>query len=192
MTQTELWQFILLLVLIFISRILDQTIGTMRLIFLSKGHKYIVPVLGFFEVLIWALAIGQIMKHLDNIWSYLSYAGGFAAGNYIGMLIEEKLSIGTVLIRIIPKANTDELIDHLRHQGYRVTTAQVEGRSGPSKMLFTIVKRRKAGKVLEAVNNYNPSAFYAIEEVRSVKNESDHLPAPRRIWRVNSFFRKGK
>jgi len=84
------FQWIILPLLIFLARITDQTIGTLRLIFLSKGYRLIAPLLGFFEVIIWLVAVSQIMKHLDNVMSYVAYGAGFAMGNYIGMTIERK------------------------------------------------------------------------------------------------------
>jgi len=107
--SSELFTWVILPVLIFLARIMDVSIGTMRLIFVSKGMKYLAPVLGFFEVTIWLLAIGQIMQHLDNVMCYIAYGSGFAMGNYLGIVLEEKMSIGTVLIRVIPQKDTSQL-----------------------------------------------------------------------------------
>ena len=125
--------------------------------------------LGFFEVTIWLLAIGQIMQHLNNIMCYIAYGAGFAMGNYIGIVLEEKMSIGTVLIRVIPKLNTDKLIDFLREREFAVTTVDVEGMSGKVKMLLSIVNRKHTKEYIEAVNQFNPKAFYTIEDIGSVK-----------------------
>ena len=89
-SDTWFFTWILLPALIFLARILDQSIGTLRLIFLSKGMKYIAPFLGFFEVIIWLLAVGQIMQHLDNWLCYVAYGAGFAMGNFIGITLEER------------------------------------------------------------------------------------------------------
>ena len=104
------FQWIILPLLIFLARITDQTIGTLRLIFLSKGYKFIAPFLGFFEVIIWLLAVSQIMKHLDNVMCYVAYGSGFAMGNFIGMAIEQKLSLGSVIIRLILKERIMNLL----------------------------------------------------------------------------------
>ena len=133
--SSDLFVWVLLPLLIFLSRVLDVSIGTMRLIFVSKGFKILAPMLGFFEVTIWLLAIGQIMQHLNNIMCYIAYGAGFAMGNYIGIKKKKKMSIGTVLIRVIPKLNTDKLIDFLREREFAVTTVDVEGMSGKVKML---------------------------------------------------------
>ncbi len=98
----EVYNYVILPLLIAIARIMDVSVGTIRLIFVSRGYKYLAPALGFVEVIIWLLAIGQIMQQLDNFMSYIGYGAGFAMGNYIGIILVEKMSIGTVVVRIIP------------------------------------------------------------------------------------------
>jgi uncharacterized protein YebE (UPF0316 family) len=181
------WAWVLLPLLIFFSRILDQTIGTMRLIFVSKGFRHIGPVLGFFEVIIWLLAITQVLKHLYNPVSYIAYGAGFAMGNYLGIRLEERLSIGNVLIRIIPKRDTTALIGHLREEGFGVTAADAEGAMGPVRIVFTIIKRKSAPRVIDIINKYNPHAFYTIEEIKAVKDGYFGVPQKQSIWK--SFFK---
>lgn len=164
----EMYNWVVLPLLIAFARILDVTIGTVRLIFVSRGLKNLAPLLGFLEVIIWLLAIGQIMQQLDNFMSYIGYGAGFAAGNYIGILLVEKMSIGTVVIRIIPRLDTTELIAHLREANYGVTIMDAEGKTGPVKILFSIVKKKDLKDALEIINTHNPNAFYTIEEVQKV------------------------
>jgi uncharacterized protein YebE (UPF0316 family) len=178
----EIYNWVVLPLLIAIARILDVSVGTIRLIFVSRGYKYLAPVLGFVEVIIWLLAIGQIMQQLDNFMSYIGYGAGFAMGNYIGIVIVEKMSIGTVVVRIIPKRDTSNLIAHLREANYAVTVVNAEGRNGPVSMLFSIVKRKDLEGVLKIINIHNPHAFYTIEDVQRV-NEG-HFREPQR----RSFF----
>lgn len=167
-TDHTTFTFVILPVLIFCFRIVDQSIGTIRLIFAAKGMKKLAPVFAFFESFIWLLAIGQIMKHLDNVYCYIAYAGGYAMGNYVGILLEEKLSIGTVVIRVIPKKDTTALIEYLRKQAYGVTVVNVDGMLGPTKMLFTTVRRKEARHVIGIIKQFNPNAFYTIDEVKDV------------------------
>ena len=155
--------------LIFIARIADVSVGTMRLIFISRGLKYLAPIAGFFEVLIWLLAIGQIMRHLSNPICYIAYAGGFAMGNYVGMLIVEKLSLGVVLVRVITEMDAAQLIDSLWAEHYGVTSIDGHGSSGQVKIIFTVVPRREVPKVVSLVKKFNPHAFYTIEEVGFVE-----------------------
>jgi uncharacterized protein YebE (UPF0316 family) len=174
--ETFWWTWVILPFLIFLSRILDQSIGTLRVIFVSKGLKRLAPFFGFFEVIIWLLAVAQVMKHLNNPMSYLAYGAGFAMGNYIGILIEEKLSLGTLLVRVIPKKDTTELISHLRGEGFGVTVVDAEGAKGQVKIIFTIIKRKYVGKVVQAINQFNPNAFYTIEEIKAVKDGYFGIP----------------
>lgn len=167
--NSDLFAWVLLPLLIFISRIMDVSIGTVRLIFVSKGFKYLAPLLGFFEVTIWLVAISQIMQHLNNVMCYIAYGSGFAMGNYFGIVLEEKMSIGTVLIRVMPKFSTEELVKHLREKHFAVTTVDVEGREGKVKMLMSIINRVHANEFIDIVNKYNPRAFYSIEDINTVK-----------------------
>jgi len=113
-SETEIFTWILLPILIFFARVGDVSLGTIRIIFISKGIKYLAPLIGFFEILIWLVAISQIMQNLTNIYYYIFYAGGFATGNLVGIIIEEKLSIGTVAIRIITRKDAEELTNALK------------------------------------------------------------------------------
>jgi len=186
------YAWVLLPFLIFLARIADVSIGTVRLVFVSRGFKYLAPLAGFFEVLIWLLAIGQIMKNLSNPICYIAYAGGFAMGNYVGMHIAEKLSLGLVLIRVITQKDAGPLVECLRSENYGVTSIDGHGASGEVRVVFTVVPHREVQSVVDLIKKFNPQAFYSIEEVRHV--EKGVFPA-RKYWLNLSLlreFRKGK
>jgi uncharacterized protein YebE (UPF0316 family) len=166
--DSDFFTWIILPLLIFLSRIADQSIGSMRLIFLAKGFKFIAPMLGFFEVIIWLIAVSQIMKHLDNVLCYIAYGAGFAMGNYIGMTLEERISIGTVLVRIIPTLNTDELIYAMRTRNFGLTTIDANGSRGEVKIFISIISRKDLKEYISIINKINPNAFYTIEDVRTI------------------------
>jgi len=191
-TDSEIFAWVVLPALIFLSRIADQTIGTVRLIFLSKGFKFYAPLLGFFEVIIWLLAVTQIIKHVDNVISYVSYGAGFAAGNYIGMIVEEKLSIGKVIIRIIPKYDTKVLLNYMKEQGFGVTRVDAEGSMGKVNVIFSIINRKDLKQLIPAINQFNPHAFYSIEDVRTVKEGIFRTQKKRIIATVHNDTRKIK
>lgn len=170
-SSTFIYAWVLLPSLIFLARVCDVSLGTIRIIFISKGIKYLAPLIGFFEILIWLLAIGQIMQNLTNIYYYFFYAAGFATGNLVGIIIEEKLSIGTVAIRIITRKNADDLIQALRKKHISSTIVDAQGAKGSVKLFFTIVKRQNAKKVISIVKKYNPNAFYSIEDIRQVSKD---------------------
>ncbi len=190
--DTMWWSWVVLPLLIFLSRILDQSIGTLRVIFVSKGLKNIAPFFGFFEVIIWLLAVAQVMKHLNNPMSYIAYGAGFAMGNYIGILIEEKLSLGTVLVRVIPRKDTSALIDELRARNFGVTQIDAEGVMGSKvKILFTIIKRKHVPKVISIINKCNPNAFYTIEDIKAVKEGYFGIPVqPKGIGIREGIFKR--
>lgn len=185
------WAFtwIFLPILIMVARICDVSIGTLRLIFVSKGYKFYAPLLGFFEVIIWLLAIGQIMQHLDNFMCYIAYGLGFATGNYVGIYLEERMSLGTVVLRIIPRTNTTDLIEHLRASSFGVSAVDIEGMTGKLKMLFTIVKRKDLPEALEIIHTYNPTSFYTIEDIRTVSEGYFRMNRGRSGLFNNKMFR---
>jgi uncharacterized protein YebE (UPF0316 family) len=189
----EVFSLVVIPVFIFLARICDVTIGTMRIIFVSRGMKMIAPVLGFVEILIWIVAIGQIFQNLPNPLNYFAYAAGFAAGNYIGMLVEERLAMGLALIRIITQRDATNLIDYLRAAGYGVTVLDAQGKQGPGKVLFSVIKRKSIRDVEDAIHEFNPKAFYSIEDVRRAAEGTFPVtvpgPTPFSFGRV---IRKGK
>jgi uncharacterized protein YebE (UPF0316 family) len=164
--QIDVFAFIILPLLIFFARICDVSLGTIRVIFVARGFRYFAPVLGFFEISIWLLAISQIFQHLDNAFTYLAYAGGFATGTFVGMWLEDKLSIGTVLIRVVTKKDATELVRRLKDKRFGLTTVEARGAVGDVTIILTIVQRTSVPEVVDLVKQFNPHAFYTIEDVR--------------------------
>lgn len=167
--DSELFRWLLLPLLIFLARVVDVSMQTVRIVFVSRGNRILAPLLGFFEVMIWLAAIGQIMRNLDNVLCYVAYGGGFAAGTYIGMLIEEKLAIGTCLVRVITQKDAGALIEALRRADYGVTHVAAEGVRGKVSIVYSVVRRSCIPDVVRIIEEFNPRAFYTIETVRSVR-----------------------
>lgn len=183
-----LFKWVVIPALIVLARIIDVTLDTIRIIYISRGMKYIAPIFGFFEILIWLMAISQIMRNLNNPVYYLAYAIGFATGNLVGIFIEERLAVGRVVLRIITQQNTAELVTHLRSCQYGVTTVDAEGATGPVKLIFTVIDRNKIKSVVKSIHHYNPKAFYSIEDVRLVKEGT--FPPSRTFIDMLLFRRK--
>src|SRR5208337_1266334 len=160
--------YVIVPLLIFCARICDMSLDTIRVIFMSKGIKYLPSFIGFFEVIIWLVAIGQVMNNLTNAVCYIAYGAGFATGTFVGMAIEEKLSLGLTSVRIITKEDPAELMQFLRAHDYGVTNINGEGGTGPVKMVFTIIKRKDLAHVVGIIKEFHPKAFYSVEEVKSV------------------------
>lgn len=184
-----IYAYAILPLLIFLARVIDVSLGTIRIIFISKGFKSLSLIIGFVEVLIWLAAINQIWSHLNNIWLYIAYAGGFAAGNYIGIWLDEKICLGDAMINIITRKNPKNLIQELRKNKYHMTI--IDGKSGTKetgvKIIFSVVKRKELKNVLKIIKETNPNAFFTVEDIRSVR-KNGYLITPHR----RSFNKKPK
>ena len=160
---------------IFFARILDVSLGTLRIMFVSKGFRGKATMLGFVEVLIWIVIVAQIFSNLDNWLNYVAFAGGFAAGNFIGMSIEEKMKMGVQIFRIIVGENNEKLIEALKDENFRVTTLDGEGIYGPVKVIFTVAKRKRWQHLSNVVNEHAPNAFYSVEDVKHVSQMDEEV-----------------
>lgn len=168
--NSDLFVYVVLPILIFLSRIVDQSIGILRIIFATKGFKFPAFLAGFLESLIWLIAIGQIMNHLDNIYCYLAFAGGFATGNVVGIYLEQRLSIGYLMVRVIFQKDSEKTIGLLRDSDFRLTVGDAMGVDQPVKMVFSTIMRSRLKEFLNILNKNNPNAFYTIEDVKMVKH----------------------
>ncbi len=194
MFQDPSIHYYLLPLLIFLSRIADVTLGTIRIIFVSRGMKYLAPIIGFVEVLIWLIAMSQIMQNLADPITYIAYAAGFAAGNYFGIFLENKLAMGIVMMRIITSTNAENLIAHLRSLDYKVTNVTAFDNDGIVEVIFLPLRRREINEVLEVILKHNPKAFYSITDTRNLSQGA--LPVPQKSIllhkRMFRFRRKAK
>lgn len=181
--NSDLFTYGVLPTLIFFSRILDVSIGTIRIVMVSKGQKLWAPILGFFEVLVWLIAISKIFQNLDNWACFIAFATGFAVGNYVGLLIEEKLAVGIVKIQIITKKNAKQLIENLIDAGYGITHHEAQGSTETVSIIYSIINRKQVQKVQDIVTKTNPQAFYSVEDVKSVNQG---------IFHGKTVWRKGK
>ncbi len=193
--DSTLFIYIVMPLLIFLARICDVSIGTLRIIFVSKGKRNIAPILGFFEVLIWITAISKIMENLDNYINFVAYAAGFATGNFVGMIIEEKLAMGILMIRIFAYERGNELVQTLNARGFGATVVEAHGARENIDLIYSIVKRNELANVLDVISLINPKAFYTIEDVKAV-NEGIFTPnKPNSIFPFSNVlrqWRKGK
>ncbi|ASM39700.1 DUF2179 domain-containing protein [Campylobacter sp. RM12327] len=174
--QSDFFRYIGIPILICLARIIDVTLGTIRIILVSKGKKIIAPILGFFEILIWLIAITQVMAHLDGWQNYIAYALGFALGNLFGILLEEKLALGHVVVRIIPKIKAVNLAKMLRNSGYSVSMINANGNEGDINILFVVIKRCEIDNILPLIKENNPWAFYTIEDLRYANLNMINVP----------------
>ncbi|MFO8051167.1 MAG: DUF2179 domain-containing protein [Thermoplasmatota archaeon] len=170
--DTWMFEWVIIPLLICLARIVDVTIGTLRIIFISKGLKRIAPVMGFFEVIIWLVAIGQIMQNLSNIVNYVAYGLGFAIGNYVGIIIENRISIGFVILRVITRRSATNLKEWLRRSGRKYTIVDAASDWGYVNIIYLPLKRKEVRRVVEKVKSFNPHAFYTVEDVRAMSGST--------------------
>lgn len=176
--------------LIFFARVCDVTIGTIRIISLSRGRRFLAPILGFFEVLIWLMAIREIFENTHHVAAFIAYAAGFAAGNFIGLMIEDKIALGHLAVRVITPEDSTDLIRALREAQFGVTSVAAQGQSGAVQLIFMIIERREYERVMEMIGNRHPRAFVSVSDVRSASEGV----FPKQEYRTSLRFprRKGK
>lgn len=169
-------------------RIIDVSIGTVRMILVIRGRRLYAAVLGFFEVIVWLTAITGILSHITNLLNVLAYGVGFAIGNVVGMLIESKMAVGQQVIRFISTDEGDRIIRTLRAKRFGVTEVVASGREGPVGLGFIIVSRKKVPEVVDTISGIDPAAVVTIGDVRQ-SNIVDYYPAMGwKRWRT--FFKK--
>ena len=188
MSDQEIYQYIVLPAIVFFARVCDVSLGTLRIVFVSKGKKNIAPFLGFFELLIWIIVISKLLDNVGNIVGYIAYAGGYATGSYIGMRIEERIALGTQLLKVFSSKDITPLQKCLSEQGFGVTVVEGDGSAGKVKILYTVINRKTFGKVNKLLLEFDPAIFYVIEDVRLVKSgifptTGQNNPFQRLFWR---------
>lgn len=190
-TESFWYTWVLIPALIFIARVADVSIGTIRIVFVSKGLKLLAPLLGFFEIFIWLLAMTKVFENLDNWFYFIAYSAGFATGNYIGLLIEEKLALGYANLHIITQKSGTDLARKLSDEGFGVTWNDANGSRGEVTVIYCVIKRSNFKRVTDIIKKYNPRAFYTIEDIRFANQGVFPM---RTIQRSVGYFpwRKGK
>ena len=151
--------------LIYFARICDVSIGTVRTVFVVSGYRKISVLLGFFEVLIWVFAVGGALKYLPNPFAVIGYAGGYATGILVGMMVEDKLAVGLRMIRIINPDPAVHVADLLRDKGLRVTRIEGSGQKGPVEVSFSVIQRKRVPEIRELLREHAPASFITVERV---------------------------
>ncbi len=181
------FSFFVLPLLIFLARICDVSINTVRIIYVLGGRKFTSTLLGFFESFIWLMAIRQIFEHLDNWICYVAYPAGFAAGIFVGMIIEEKIAYGKVIVRIITRKDVSLLLQYLDENNMRYTHVNAEGPDGHENLVFTVLQRELLEALLEKLKEILPTAFYTVEKVNRAA-ESGAVVEESARWSIASWF----
>ena len=171
----------LLPVMIFFGRICDVTLGTLRIIFVSKGEKYTAPSVGFFEVFIWVVIISQIFSQANSLVAYVAYAAGYAAGNYVGILVENRIAFGYQLLRVYTKKEALELIKVLNSKDIGATFVKGEGAISQVHIVEIVIGRKSLNEVIGIISDFDSKVFYLVEDIRYKKEG---------IFTLKNFARK--
>ena len=156
---------------IFTARVMDMSLDVVRLLMLMRGKKVIASIVGFVEVSIFIVALGQALSGgLDDPGKIFAYAGGFATGNFIGSLVEEWLAVGHLSMQVFPSPeNVEMLCQRFREAGFGVTTVSGCGRSGERTILFVHLKRKDLKRATEILDQVQPGTFFNISDSRAVR-----------------------
>jgi uncharacterized protein YebE (UPF0316 family) len=154
--------------IIFALRVSDMSLDTLRMFFVMRGRKSLAWVVGFFQALVFVIAITRVLGNLDNPLTIVSYAAGFATGNVVGMLLEERLAIGHIHLRIISPRRGSAIASRLREEGYAVTEIPARGKDGMVTLLNCSVFRRNVIRVDRIIQEVDEEAFVTAEEIHPV------------------------
>lgn len=159
-------------ILIFLARICDVSLGTLRTLLMITGHRFLAVVFGVAEVTVWILAVGGVMSYLSHPMAVVGFAGGFGVGVLTGMLLEEKLALGYRMVRVISNLPTIDISSLLRAEGFRVTRVDGSGMSSPVEIAFLVIPRKQLPHVRKLLKEHAPEAFHSVERVDSAQSSN--------------------
>ncbi len=165
------WNILTSSLLIFLARVTDVSLGTLRYSSVVQGRKYAAAMFGFVEVLLWITVVSRVVTHLTSPAYYIAFALGFASGQLVGVTIEQWLGHGARIIRVFTRMGK-ELATELRNQGMIVSVFRGEGRDGPVDMLFIETPRKNLNRVIEIVKQIDPKPFMLIDTANVVSKRS--------------------
>lgn len=160
--------------LIFGLRLIDVSLGTLRIQFLVQGRKRLAGLTAFFESLVWTFAAVQVLGNLDEPLKIVGYAGGYAAGTMLGAAIENRIGLGNRLVRIVSPSESPAVGPVLHERGFAVTVVNGEGAYGEVRVTFSVVPRRRVDEVVDLIRDHNPDAFVTVE---TATHANGSLPA---------------
>lgn len=163
---------------IFILRVIGVTLSTVRMLVMMRNRKILSASIGFFEVLVYVLAIGVVVNNLSNVWNVLSYCVGFIAGTLIGMTLEEKLVMAFATVNVISREKGSEVAQAIRDAGFGATVSWGTGREGMVELVTAIVRRSEVGPIQSVIEWVDPDAFISVQEARSIRRGYRRMAQP--------------
>ncbi|HIQ06117.1 MAG TPA: DUF2179 domain-containing protein [Anaerolineae bacterium] len=154
-------------VFIFVLRVIGVTLATLRVLIMTRGHRLPAAGLGFFEVLVYVLAIGRVVQDLNNWWNLLGYCFGFSVGTLLGMWIEDHIALGYAIVRAVSRQQGQAIAQAIRQAGFGATLSWGEGLQGPVAVVTTVVRRKEVPDIVDVISSVDPDVFTTVEELRS-------------------------
>ncbi len=155
--------------LIFFARVIDISLGTIRMIMVVRGKRVQAALIGFVEALVFVVAIGRVLNHMDDPINVLMFASGFGTGNYVGMWVEEKMALGNIIVQAITPAHYQDLTNLLREEGFGVTIVQGYGIKGTNNLVNITLQRKRMNKLMKIIDNYDKEIFVTVTDARAIR-----------------------
>ena len=158
--------------LVFLAKLCEVSLATMRMVLVNRGEKLKGAMIGFFEVMIWAILASNVLKDLmDDPFKLIVYCLAFSCGNYLGVTLESKLAIGVAQIQVVVSVEKTHLLANvLRSKEFGVTIIPAKGMEGPVNVLMIYVKRKNVPAAIDIINEFSPQAVITINDVRHLHN----------------------
>ncbi|GAB6086423.1 DUF2179 domain-containing protein [Alkaliphilus crotonatoxidans] len=154
---------------IFFAKVTDVSMATIRMIMVVRGRRLQAALIGFVEVTIYVLAIGKVLSGLDNPINVIMYASGFATGNYMGIFLEEKMALGSIVVQVITEHEVLKTVEKLRNEGFGVTVFEGYGRQGIRHLLNVTLQRKNLGRLYRLLDEQDKNAFVTVMDARSIR-----------------------
>lgn len=154
---------------IFAARVCDVSMATIRTLMVVQGRKVQAALIGFFEVIIYVVALGKVVNGLSDPGNLIAYALGFACGNYVGIFLEEKMALGNLSAQVVTNHKEDEVVEKLRENGFGVTVVKGEGKEGERNILNVTFERKMLGKLNKILEEIDDNVFITVSSTKQIK-----------------------
>ena len=146
-------------------RLIDVSVGSLRIQYLVRGQRAIAGVLGFFESITWVAAAGLVLSDLDEWWKALAYAAGYGLGTVLGGFLDSLIASGQVFLRVLAPYDSPTVADDLRDLGFGATVINGEGYQGEVRLTILAIPRRRLDEAITVIKRLNPDAFVTVDSI---------------------------
>ncbi len=151
--------------LIVLARITDVSLDTIRTVSVIQGRRAFAAVLGFFEAVVYICAVAKVLLNMNNPLYAIAYGLGFAAGTYLGMVIEQRLAFGNQMVLFLTSKGP-QLAEALRTAEYHVAELKGHMRDGDLTILGVEIARRYAKELIRLAKNVDERCDFIVHDIR--------------------------